>query len=140
MNWKVKLLALLLACVSQTSIGSDVIVNHLLPTPSKPEIIRAFTGKLKNWDAGDIAVVFVLPRTHIATRQFVFETLGITPGAFEDIVKEAQANQQRVQLRMLETENQMIRSVASTIGSIGYVNNTLLINQGNGFIKMVNMR
>jgi hypothetical protein len=130
----------LLVCASQISTSSEIITNDVLPAPSKQEVVRAFTGKLKRWDAGDIVVVFVLPRTHAATRQFVYETLGITPSAFEDVVKEAQANQQRVQMRMLETENQMLRNVAFTIGSIGYVNNTLLVNQGSGYVKIINMR
>ncbi len=139
MNLRAWLLLLSLLITAPQAI-SEVIVNGDLPTPREDEVRKAFSGRLKQWDSGELVVVFILPRDTLATRKFVLEVLGITPSAFEDLYESIRANQQRTQMRMVETDTQMIRSVASTTGAIGYVSTGLLINTGNGYVKIIPIR
>ena len=118
------------------SIG-QIVTSPVLETPTKDEIIRAFTGRLKIWRRGEITVVYILPRDHYATKVFVGEVLHISPSAFEDLYIEARDNQQRNPYRPLENEAQMINYVSATVGSIGYITNSLLINEGKGHVKAI---
>lgn len=117
----------------------DVIANGKLHRPSRNEVVLAFTGKLKRWGSGDPVVVYVLPREHPATQRFVFDILGITPSALEAAIELDQSRAHPTLVRV-QSELQMYRAVATTVGAIGYVSNVLLVNRNGELVKIVPMQ
>lgn len=138
MNWKRWCLTFWL--LASLNSYPEVVANSRLSPPPREEVVRAFTGKLKRWSTGEQVTVYILQRTHPATQRFTYDVLGISPSAFEDIHNEALANQQRLGSRMLTSESEMLRHVAATLGSVGYVSNAILINHGGGYVQVVGVR
>lgn len=132
----------LLSCLllAGTPAHSEVVANAKMEAIHREEIVRAYTGRLKQWPTGELVAVLVLPRDHPATRTFAFEVMGITPSAFEDLYLAQLSSQQRTPIVLVDTESQVFRKVAMTIGAVGYMNNTLLINDGNGYVKIIRLR
>jgi len=136
-NWKVWLPLSLLILVS-TVTRSEVILNWQTPTPTKAEVVQAFSGELKYWENGDKVVIFILPSSHWSTRLFAYSILGVSPTKFMDLVtRDGLSN-----VHQLNTEAQVLLSVARVRGSIGYLSLMPLSDTGveNEYVKVLNLQ
>jgi ABC-type phosphate transport system substrate-binding protein len=139
MTWKIKLISLSLIIISN-SHAAEIGINQTVSvdTLRKSEVKNIFEGKVRRWSNGSPVVVFALPREHSAHQKFLWEILKMSPEAYEEIKKSSVSNSQRVPIRELESEFEMIRFVALTPGGIGYFNNNFISNK-NGFIKIISI-
>lgn len=96
-----------------------------------------FLGTLTRWESGRPIVVFVLPPDHPTTKDFAWNVLGIAPAAFEEKISAMAATRDGNAPHVLDTEQEMLRAVATTPNSIGYLNSFIVINNAKSNIRVV---
>ena len=140
------LLAVLLAALlaAPLSVGSAAAQSSLVTHPGNDEAAmrraraRAiFLGTLTRWESGRPIVVFVLPPDHPTTKDFAWNVLGVAPAAFEEKISAMAATRDGNAPRVLDTEQEMLRAVATTPNSIGYLNSFIVINNAKSNIRVV---
>lgn len=132
MKWR--LASLLLLVVITNTTNTEVIINSNV-VATKEEVKQAFLGKKKLWNNGLPVIIFVLPINHIATKLFAQNVLGITSISLFNMYDTMQDCHNKI-IEVL-TEAKMIISVATTIGAIGYISNSIIIQDNNQFIKVI---
>jgi ABC-type phosphate transport system substrate-binding protein len=122
-----------------TTGGVEVVANATLTESRLPRTtIRAiFMGSITRWNNGHPIAVFVLPPEHPATKSFAWDVLKMTPYAFEEKISSMVATRDGNPPRTMSTEIEMLRSVASTPNSIGYLSTMIVMNNANSSLRVV---
>lgn len=89
-----------------------------------------FTMRVTRWADGTPITVFILPQNNILQRKFLWETFGLTPSMYRDVFAARQAAGIKLPT-VIETQS-MIGAVRSTPGSIGLLENNVVINVNRG--------
>ena len=138
---RVVLLALLIAggSVLPAAGGADVVVNGGVQKVSMRRVtVRAiFYGTITRWDNGRPIVVFVLPPDHPASKNFAWNVLNVTPYSFEEKISSMVATRDGNPPRVLTSEIEMLRAVASTPNSIGYLSSFIVVNNATNNLRVV---
>ena len=134
-------LAVLMACgmASMAAGEPEVIVNAGVQSLAmRRATVRAiFYGTLTRWENGQAIVVFVLPPDHPATKEFAWSVLNVTPYSFEEKVGSMVATRDGNPPRVLTSEMEMIRAVANTPNSIGYLSKFIVVNNATNNLRAV---
>jgi ABC-type phosphate transport system substrate-binding protein len=135
------LLSLLLTCgaIPQVVGGADVVANGgVKESPMRRVTVRAiFYGTITRWDNGRPIVVFVLPPDHPASKDFAWNVLNVTPYSFEEKISSMVATRDGNPPHVLNTEMEMLRAVASTPNSIGYLSSFIVVNNASNNLRVV---
>lgn len=119
--------------------GVEVVANASIAESRLPRAtVRAiFMGSITRWSNGRPIVVFVLPSDHPATKSFAWDVLNVTPYAFEEKISSMVATRDGNPPRTMSTEIEMLRSVASTPNSIGYLSTMIVMNNANSSLRVL---
>ena len=96
-----------------------------------------FFGTITRWDSGRPIVVFVLPPDHPTTKNFAWNILRVTPYSFEEKISSMVATRDGNLPRVVETETKMLRAIANTPNSIGYLSSFVVINNAHSNIRVI---
>lgn len=122
-----KMLVILLLLLVSLKVKAAPIANGTETVVlTKSELVSIMTGRRTLWPNGTRIVVFVLPRDHQATREFL-EMLGIPIGIYFDNLSSQYSTGKANVPQILDTEFKMVLKVNSTMGSIGYVSYSRLV-------------
>lgn len=116
------------------------IRNHYLEktTLTKQEVYWIYTLKTRFWSDGTKIVVYYLDFDHPIHRAFVIDVLRTTPNNFQTSVETYINAGNASYFRKAESETEMYRRVAGTVGSVGYISSKiLLINSGDNRVKEI---
>ncbi len=117
------LLAMLLLCVANVSSAQELITNANLAgsTLSQNEARLLFTLRLQHWPDKRPVKVFVLPDNHPLHSEFSKTVLGLFPYQLRRVWdRQVFSGTGQVPVTV-DTEEEMLRLVASTPGGIGYL-------------------
>lgn len=108
-------------------------------TVTKQEAFWIYSLKIKYWEDGSRIKVFLLPFSNPTHQQFVRNTLGVNPIAFQQTV-ESSNNKGTGAYRAVDSEYEMHRLVSLSPNSVGYVSDrVLLINSGDNNVRKINI-
>ncbi len=96
---------------------------------TRAQLVSILMSQRTFWDNGIKITIFLLPRDNIATKEFLIR-LGIPPNAYFDSISGQYSSGKSNVPTVLQTDISMLLNVGNTVGSIGYVN-------GSGLIEMV---
>ena len=121
--------------------GAEVVANASLSESrlSRATVRAIFMGSITRWTNGRPIVVFVLPSDHPTTKSFAWDVLKMTPYALEEKISSMVATRDGNPPRIMSTEVEMLRSVASTPNSIGYLSSMIVMNNANSSLRVVSV-
>ena len=129
------ILYLFVSMVASAARSAEGVVNigSGLPTEdnhrvilTRAQLVSILMTQKVFWDNGVKITVFLLPRDNIATKEFLTR-LGIPPNAYFDSISSQYSSGKSNVPTVLQTDISMLLNVGNTVGSIGYVNNSGLI-------------
>jgi ABC-type phosphate transport system substrate-binding protein len=133
------LLAAVWMSVPLTTGGTEVIAHReVVETGVQRTTVRAiFMGNITRWGNGRPIVVVVLPADHPTTKSFAWDILHMTPYAFEERISSMVATRDGNPPRVVSSEQEMLRVVASTPNSVGYLSSMIVINNANTTFRVI---
>jgi hypothetical protein len=138
---KLFFLMLLIVSFNVSATSVPAIKNNdpkLTQSITKLEAYWLYTLKLRYWDSGHKVTLFLLPFDSSVHNTFVRDTLGINPRVFQQVI-ESNINIGVGSYRFVRSEYLMYDMVSKVPGAIGYVSNKLLINEGEGHVRKINI-
>lgn len=115
----------------------DVSVFSKLPATKKENeeflknnIVNIFTLKTRSWSTGERLQVFILPKDSIYTQVFTKKYLKMTSQSYFDILESNQASGRGQAAVIVESQSDLVFKILNTRGSIGYADESVLVNLG----------
>lgn len=133
---------LILLCVICTPLISKAEVPSVSNIDSPvyeltiPEAIQIYTGKMLYWPDGRLITVIVLPRDNPISREFIIDTLQISPYQFYESLDISITIRKNNSVIRASSENEVIRNILRNSGSIGYVSDYIYYNYKNEVRKI----
>ncbi len=126
-----------MASLPLSSGGTEVVVNRevLMASVHRKTIRSIFLGTVKRWDNGRQIVLVVLPFDHPATKSFAWEVLHVTPYTFEDKIGGLSSSD--TPPIVVYSEQEMLRTVASTPNSVGYITSMIVVNSAGNKLRVI---
>lgn len=91
-------------------------------TLDKYTIENIFTRKITRWPNGQPICVFIKPKNSIEHKAFVKSVLGISPSYYDYLLNKHNEESKPNNIFEVANDFQMMNSIESTPGSIGYIN------------------
>lgn len=126
------------ASLPPAAVSTEVVVNRevLMASVHRKTIRSIFLGSVKRWDNGRQIVLVVLPPDHPATRSFAWEVLHVTPSTFDDKISGMVATKENPPITVY-SEQEMLRTVASTPNSVGYITSMIVVNSAANNLRVI---
>ena len=137
-----KILFILFLVYSVIAWSAEPIKNIEPNITSIPriEVYWIYTMKTRFWSDGSKITVFYSGFDNPTHVSFVKQTLGISPQQFQSAITTYVNSGNASYFRIVRSDYEMVRQVAITPGSVGYVSSkTLLINGGYNDIKKIDI-
>lgn len=115
---------------SETKTNNDTYTTLTVPigspsinrtTLTDTELYGIFTLMFRFWDNGTRIHVVLLDETLSLHKEFLWEFLGLSPTRYQELITSRVSSGQTNKPIIVSNEIQMINTVASTEGSIGYI-------------------
>jgi len=136
------LIALVVLIYSLLATATEPIKNIEPNITSIPriEVYWIYTMKTRFWSDGSKITVYYSGFDNPTHISFVKQTLGISPQQFQSAITTYVNSGNASYFRMVRSDYEMLRQVAITPGSVGYISSrTLLINGGYHDIKKIDI-
>lgn len=88
---------------------------------------KIFTKRIVRWPDGQNIQVFIKPINSVEHRDFVLNTLGISPFYYQQMLDTQVYAGKTSSVIELPNDNQMVMKIEQTPGSIGYINYEIFI-------------
>jgi len=127
------------------NIQGAVVVAHpdvdpTITTLNRTMVRAIFTGSITRWRTGAPIIVYVLPFDHPSTKSFVWDTLRITPYAFEERINSMIATRDGNVPIKVPSEAEMLRQIRFTPNSIGYISSNLVVHNASTTVRILPVR
>lgn len=126
-----KMVHFMMVCVMMVIMGrvnaDDVYVianQQPIKAISTDDIEEIFAFRAKKWGNGMPIKVFLLPKTHPATRDFVVRYMHMTPTRYFDTI----AQKNGITYDVASTEYEVVMKILTTTGGIGYATGGTMMN------------
>lgn len=124
-----KLILILVLTLFSFNLGAvDIIIwkeDETTITLDRFTVQKIFTKKITRWPNGKSIVVFIKPLSSIEHRDFVLNTLGMSPYYFREQLEEQTFSGKASSVTEIANDQQMLMKIEQTPGGIGYVNYTI---------------
>ena len=104
------------------------------------EVRKLFSLKTPRWDDDTPITIYILPFQNRHHKAFVRKVLRSTPKRFKSMVEEHRNGRGGVKLEKARGLNDMLDRVSNTDGGVGYSDHFLVMQQGAGYVQVINIR
>ena len=128
------LLLLVLSCTpasTEVTVISNPIARKDNGVFLEQNIVKVFTLRSRYWVNGERLQVYILPKESIYTKVFAKKFLHMTAQEYFDIIEANQASGRGPVPVILRSQSDLVLKVLNTKGSVGYADESILVNVGN---------
>lgn len=117
--------------------AQEVVVVSAMPI-TKAEAVDIFSFRTFLFPDGTKVKMIILPRDSFATREIAYQ-LGISPSRFFERAETSFSTGKLNMLRVVDTDRELVRAIASSEGSIGYAKDFIAYNYA-GAVTIISIR
>lgn len=131
--------------LTQLALASNVSTAPVTSTFTPVTVLTSdqlkaiFLLSIPRWDDGTKITVVVMPQESMIQRRFFYDYFGLTPSRYIELIDAKVFTGRAAHPTIVASENEMVKIVGRTVGSIGFVGSTVYIGDRDG-VKIINVK
>lgn len=131
--------------LTQLALASNVSTAPVTSTFTPVTVLTSdqlkaiFLLSIPRWDNGTKITVVVMPQESMIQRRFFYDYFGLTPSRYIELIDAKVFTGRAAHPTIVASENEMVKIVGRTVGSIGFVGSTVYIGDRDG-VKIINVK